>query len=129
MFAAEQRLVTLNVDYHVESGVGGSLRDFGDTIRAGGVIGPGQLDRSADGSTHIGDGLGVRGDHGGIQSPHVANATPHPLDQRSPEKRIEGFVGESGRRQPRRDDAQNAAGSTVAGSGVRTGCVCKIHAM
>jgi hypothetical protein len=66
------------------------------------------FDRRTERPANLRDLLAVRSDDGVVQRLHAFDAVPNPLDEGPTEKRIEGFVGEAGRRQPCWDDAQNA---------------------
>ena len=65
------------------------------------------LHRRPERSANFGDLFALRGDDSVIQDTHAFHSAPNPFDEGPTEKRIEGFVGEAGRRQPCRDDAQN----------------------
>ena len=105
----QERLVALHVGDVRVRGVLGAVGDLGDPVRAGRMLARGHLDGRAERTANLGDLLGVRGDHRVIQDGHRLHTTPHPFDERTAEDRGEGLVGEAGRREPGRHDAENLA--------------------
>lgn len=105
----QEGLVALDVGDHVIAVVFPAAGDFRHAIGAGRMPGGRHLHRGAQGATHVGHLLTVRGHQRVIENAHGLDTAPYPFQQGPAEEEIEGFVGEPRGGEPRGDDPQNAA--------------------
>jgi hypothetical protein len=105
----QERFISLDVCHNIKLLERRTFRHFGHSVRTRWMFRRRHFDRSSKRCTHGSDFFAVGGDHSMVQDGHRFDPPPNPLDQWLTEQRIERFIGEAGRGQPRRNDAENAA--------------------
>jgi len=108
--------VPLHIHDHLEVPVTRHVRNLRDAIGSRGVLRCGQFDRGAQSPAYIGHLNGVGGNQRMVKHRKAPNPAPYPLDQGLPEKWVKRLPGESGGREPGRNDPENLTAHAATGS-------------